>query len=405
MVSVCVVGGGTSGSAAAAEASARGAEVTVVEKAERPDPPWKSWPDLIRAIPLRFEAPPPKWSLPLPDRTVEDEARSVAEGEVVTSEGTLRPDRVVLATGCSFEPPKFLGRRKPGVAVLESFREYERLGRESSSTGEITVTGEGGRGLEVAERLSGPGKHVNLFVSHWKGGPPSSMVLDVISSAASERGVSVTSGTVAKALGATRLEAVLANDRVFACDTMVYVPRKLPRTIRVPAEAGPLGGHLVDQNLRTSIPSVFAAGGCAELEGQRPPRTFEDEPALSGRMAGSNCTGDEQQMGRVKTTESFVFGLLWCRIETLSLRPPSVAPLSTVARRWDESSACEINFESSTKRVVRVESVERSGPIGLPRLPVPSEMSLQSLAYGLGSSDISLISETARSGVARWQEC
>ena len=55
MVRVCVVGGGTSGSAAAAEAAARGAGVTVVEKAERPDPPWKSRLDLIRAVPAGFE--------------------------------------------------------------------------------------------------------------------------------------------------------------------------------------------------------------------------------------------------------------------------------------------------------------------------------------------------------------
>ena len=103
----------------------------------------------------------------------------------------------------------------------------------------------------------------------------------------------------------------------------------------------------------------------------------------------------------MRSTESFVFGLLWSRVEALPVRAPSTPSLSTVARRWDESSACEIAFETSTKRVVRVESVERPGPMGLPRLPIPSEMSLQSLAYGLGSSDITLVSETARLG---WQD-
>ena len=142
--------------------------------------------------------------------------------------------------------------------ALESFQEYERLGRESLSIGEVIVTGEGGRGLEVAERLGGPGRHVNLFVSHWQADPQSSMVFGVISGAASERGVSVASGSVAKALGAARLEAVLSNDRVFVCDTLVYVPRRLPRAIRALAQTGPLGGHLVDRNFRTSIPSIFA---------------------------------------------------------------------------------------------------------------------------------------------------
>lgn len=365
----------------------------MVDRSESPDPPSASWPDLIRCVSGRSGER--AWSLALPDGMIEAEASSVAGGVVATSAGVIRADLVVLATGSSFEPPTFPGHRKPGVVVLRSFREYEWLGRESASMEEVSVTGEGGRGLEVAERLSGPGRRVNLFVSCWQSDPPSSLVFDVISVAASKMGVSVNLGRVTRAYGAGRLEAVLANGSVFPCDTLAHVPRKVPRAIRSASRAGPLGGHLVDLNFRTSIPTILAAGGCAEVAGGRPGRTFEGEPALSGRMAGASCTALAPPAVRARLKESFAFGLRWSRFETVP-SPWGNARTAKVARRWDESSACEITFETASKRVVRIDSVERSPPVGLHPFPVPYDLSLGALAYSLGSSDISLISETAR---------
>ena len=112
MVSVCVVGGGTAGSEAASEASLRGAEVTVVERLERPSPGWKTWPNLIRVLSQDSEAEFSTWPAGAPqDRKVVAEVLSARSGSVKTSAGTLRPDFVVLATGSSFEPPTFQGHR------------------------------------------------------------------------------------------------------------------------------------------------------------------------------------------------------------------------------------------------------------------------------------------------------
>ncbi|MDG6909896.1 MAG: NAD-binding protein, partial [Nitrososphaerota archaeon] len=81
---VCVVGGGTSGMEAAREAEARGADVTVVEKSDLPDPPWRSWPAALG--PGATARSPPSggeggWTL------LRKEAKSVREDRVTTADG------------------------------------------------------------------------------------------------------------------------------------------------------------------------------------------------------------------------------------------------------------------------------------------------------------------------------
>lgn len=67
-----------------------------------------------------------------------------------------------------------------------------------------------------------------------------------------------------------------------------------------------------------------------------------------------------------------------------------------------EESACTIAFERSTGRVLGVEAVETADAVPADVSSVASgSASLRTLAYG-GSSDISLVSETARLGLRTW---
>ena len=101
MVRVCVVGGGTAGSEAALEASALGAEVTLVEKSERPAPPWGTWPDLIRAFGSGTGKPCFSWARggKSPAKTLTSQAKSAGKGAVATARGEVACDLTVLATG------------------------------------------------------------------------------------------------------------------------------------------------------------------------------------------------------------------------------------------------------------------------------------------------------------------
>ena len=311
MVEVCVVGGGTSGCEAAAEASARGAEVTVVEREEGADVPWKSWPDLIQG---RKHGVKRDGRRPLGSRSPKvllAEAVRSGPGYVETKAGRVNSDFVVLATGSSFEPPGFQGFRRPGVLTLDSRPSYEELGRTSDSTSRVVVAGEGVRSLEVADRLSAKGLRVKVFVSSWQSRPPSPLVAEVLYDKARRSGVTVVPGSVTRALGEARLEAVLADGTVTPCDTLVFVPRRFPRIVPSQALVGSTGGVLVDQNLRTGDPRTYAAGGCAELAGSSLPCTFVQEPSLSGRVAASNCLGDGIRLVPARSSEAVLFGLRW----------------------------------------------------------------------------------------------
>lgn len=320
---------------------------------------------------------------------------------MATARGELRCDFTILATGSSFGHPGFLGCRKAGVVVLDSQGAYQELGRTVGSSVRAIVAGEGFRSLEVAERIQGDGKNVQVILSSWQHDPPSPLSLEVISGAASEAGVSVAAGPLERVLGATRLEGVVLNGCVIPCDSAVLVPRRVPRVLQTAARLGPRGGVLVDRSLRTSEQASFAAGGCAELGGEPAPHVLDGDAPVSGRIAGANCLGGEVSMGLARPRELIFFGLRWTRAGVAGFRSrfrPSQARV--IGRRWGDRSACEIVFERSSGRVLGVELVEPA--CKAPSAAASPGTSLKSLAYGLCSSDISMISETARLGLA-WQ--
>lgn len=382
---------------AAAEASSLGSEVTVVEKDETPDQPWGSMPDLIRPL-HEVQRPLPEPTSRASVRVLTAEASSCAAGIVTTSGGDVPCDSLVLATGSIFEAAAFRGSRKPGVYCLNSQRSYQELGREYGSLNRIVVAGEGRRSLEVAERLAGGGRSVFVVVSHWQGGPPPHHVFGAISDAAKETNVSITQGTLAAAVGIGGVEAVVIEGEVYPCDSLVFVPRRLPRVPAAEAPLGRTGAILVRWNLAAAVPRTFAAGGCAEVEGVEPPSTLAGEPSSSGRIAGANSLGEGLSLGPTWSTELLLFGLRWVRMRA-RLNGARRGGGRTLSRKGEEA-ACQIVFDPQSGRVTGMEFVNPISARVICEVPSTLDLNLRALAYGgCGSSDISLISETARLGL------
>jgi hypothetical protein len=288
------------------------------------------------------------------------------------------------------------------VFVLDSPRIYTELGRQCGAKDRAVVAGEGWRALQVADRLSGHDGDVRVFISQWQREGPSPLAFDVIEAAARGWGVSIRRGRLEKAVGAGPVEAAVAGGEVVPCDALAYVPRRIPRVIPGLATLGRGGGLLVDREMKTTAPSTYAAGGCAELDAcTNPPITLEGEGALSGRIAGANCMGGRHSIRLGRYYEALMFGLRWSCVRTWSSATfCSGLRVEVASRRWGESAACVILFEKSTKRVLGIESVEAAASRTSGVLTIESGVSLQSLAYGgLGSSDISLVSDTARLGL------
>ncbi len=400
------MGGGTAGIEAAREAAGGGADVTVLDKSLHQGPAWKSWPDLIREPSISEGAAQPS-RLPSEATVLPLEADFLGSGSVLSSGGPLKHfDAVIAATGCSYAPISVPGHRKAGVHELRSAMAYAELGRSRGSILHPIVFGEGARALQVAEQLSGDDRSVQVVASHWQHGEPSAAVREVLEHAAGRRRVSVANGKVTRAVGEGSLEAVVVGGRVACCDSLALLPDRIPRVVPAAARLGRAGGFAVDRGLRTSSPSIYAAGGCAEIcAGDSGSVTLEGEPGMSGRIAGANSVGHSLTMGSVVRIEVAAFSLLWTTVEArFGLAGTSLFPLDTVTQRWADDSACTITFERLKGRVVRVESVERGshGRTQSPPLALTGE-TLRSLAYS-GSSDISLVSDTARLGLRHWSD-
>ena len=167
---------------------------------------------------------------------------------------------------------------------------------------------------------------------------------------------------------------------------------------------GTKGGIVVDRNLMTSSPSVFAAGGCAELSnGPLSSETLEETATQSGRIAGANSLGSRYAVHPAVTTVVAIFGLRWTRM-SLGATASDIGgrPASIVSQRVGSTSACTINFERVSGRVIGIETIEEmtNASVEMPPISQGAE-SLRTLAY-CSSSDISLVSDTARLGMNTW---
>ena len=402
MSRVCVVGGGTAGLEAAREAGRCGATVTLIETSDVSDPPWRVWPELISSPRLPRSASS-HLGREFNGSVIRTGARSAGPGFVTTNDGAkMRFDGVVVATGCGFEPPAIQGLRKKGMHILDRAGEYAELGMSAASSTRVIVYGEGTRGLQVADRLR-RGREVRLIISHWEQGEPSWNIRAAIFRAAGERGLSIGYGAVSRALGAGPLEAAVVDGKVVPCDLLALLPRRLPRAIPMPAQTGRRGGLSVDRYLMTSTAGTFAAGGCAEPPSQYGvDSTLENETGMSGRVAGANAAGRHLAFEGTSPREFRVFGLRWAVAGAGASSLQSSPAVGMVSETLEEA-ACTIAYERSTGRVLGVETVGSADSEPSDLSPVASgSASLRTLAYG-GSSDISLVSETARLGLRTWQ--
>lgn len=405
MNSVCVIGGGTAGIAAAKEASLRGAQVTVLERAPGWELPSRRWPDLVsgRSPPRCLSEVP--CSLDSIDLRFGVEARSAVPGSVITASGeTILADSIVVATGGFPDVPPFEGRRKPGVVILDRPEAYSELGERAGSISSAVVVGEGRRGLLVAERLGRPGRAVLQVITCWQDPAPSQPVFDVLRDAAARNGVGLSRGRFDRVLGAGRVEGAVVNGRVIPCDALVVVPPRRPRFSSVGARRGNGGGILVDLSLRSSARGILAAGMAAYLESADPPRTLHESPEASGTVAGANSAGGALAVGVVGCIGVGVFGLKWLQAGAAPWSRPStgIGP-TALGRRAGRDSACTLAYDGHS-RVLGIETVEQAASLsnGL-SAAISGHATLAGLAYGGPEPiDISVISDTARQGFRQW---
>jgi NADPH-dependent 2,4-dienoyl-CoA reductase/sulfur reductase-like enzyme/rhodanese-related sulfurtransferase len=203
---------------------------------------------------------------------VDAEARTVALRELETGrEYDLSYDHLVLSPGANpFLPPI------PGIEharTLRNIEDVDVIAEDASSATHAIIVGAGFIGLELAENL----RHRGIQVTVLELGPQVLAPLDpemavLVANELTINAVDVRLGTTLSEIRPSespdhRFDTTLSDGTQLSADLVVMSIGVRPSTALAEmagAELGPVGGIVVDDELRTSVPGVFAVGDATE---------------------------------------------------------------------------------------------------------------------------------------------
>lgn len=223
--------------------------------------------------------------------------------------------RLLLATGGS---PRPLPGAPDGVIHFRTVIDYRRLRNLARGGGRFVVVGGGFIGSEIAAALTGAGCEVTVVFPE-RGLSARIFPADLsrfVTDYFRDRGVTVREGeTVAGVRPRGEGWTVeLGSGETMAADGVVVGIGILPN-VELARAAGleVSDGIVVDQQLRTSVPDVFAAGDVASFPhaalGRRTRVEHEDAANTMGRQAGRNMAGAGEAYDHVPLFYSDLFDL------------------------------------------------------------------------------------------------
>lgn len=194
-----------------------------------------------------------------------DRARKVVIGQ----QGEVPYDKLVIATGSAPFMIPVAGRDLPGVIAYRDLDDTNTMIAAARPGAEAVVIGGGLLGLEAAAGLQMRGMKVTVvhLMGHLMERQLDASAGYLLQRALEARGITVHCKGATKAImGKDRVEAVLLEDgTVYGADLVVMAVGIRPET-RLAVDAGieVERGITVDDQMRTSDPSIFALGECVE---------------------------------------------------------------------------------------------------------------------------------------------
>ena len=200
-------------------------------------------------------------------------AVDVVNKSVTDSEQNSYPyDHLVFATGARPFVPQIEGVDQSGVFTFRSLKDTEQLLARTSRARHVCVMGGGLLGLEAAKAMLRNNTEVTVIQ---QGERLLNRQLDdkaaaILKGKIEALGITVITQTgVREIRGNGRVESVFTRDKqLIECDTVVLCTGispniELARNARINVR----NGILVDEQLSTSVPDVYAVGECCEFEG------------------------------------------------------------------------------------------------------------------------------------------
>lgn len=253
---------------------------------------------------------------------IDVKAKHVHVKNLTTGETLLQPySKLVYATGARPIVPDLPGISLPGVHTLRTMEDGLALKRavDNPELKRIVIVGGGYIGLEVAENLRLLGKEVRILEQAERvliNFDPDFSAL--VHKELLREGVLVhTEEPIVAFLGEERLSAVRTDKGEYQCDLAVLSGGVRPNCELASAagiKTGVKGAVVVDRQMRTNIPDVYAAGDCAETYH----RLLEKNVYIplgtaanrQGRLAGQVACGQPEDFpGVLGTATAKIFDL------------------------------------------------------------------------------------------------
>ncbi|HEX7666954.1 MAG TPA: FAD-dependent oxidoreductase [Polyangiaceae bacterium] len=204
----------------------------------------------------------------------------VATKTVALQTGHRLPyDALVIASGARARPPPFEGGFLPGVMTMRTLQDVRTVMDliRARNLKNAVVVGGGPLALEWAHGLSHRGVRVGVVVRERRFLPASmdAIASDLLAARMKRGGVDVRMGDeIAQAVPGQDgrvAGVVLKSGQRMACELLAVAVGVICNTefLRgTPVQLAPNGGVLVGDDLRSSVPDVYAAGDCAAVGGK-----------------------------------------------------------------------------------------------------------------------------------------
>ncbi|MFM1727918.1 FAD-dependent oxidoreductase [Prescottella soli] len=201
---------------------------------------------------------------------IDPDARTVTVHDLASGDAYVESyDELVLSTGASPIVPPLPGVER--ALILRDVEDVDRLvgqieSAQMSSTAGAVIVGAGFIGVELAENLRHRGLDVTVVeLADQLLAPLDPEMAAPVADRMRENGVRLELGTQLTSIGADTAE--LADGRTVPADVVVMAIGVRPETAlakMVGADLGERGGVVVDDQMRTSVPHIFAVGDAVE---------------------------------------------------------------------------------------------------------------------------------------------
>lgn len=228
-------------------------------------------------------------------------ARNLDTGETET----YAYDRLVIATGASAIRPDIEGSGLPGVFTMRAPADAVTIRDFVKNRGveRAVMVGGGFIGLEAAENLREQGVAVTVIdgANQLLAGVLDPEMADYVRRHLEGKGIAVRTGMpVRKLLGETAVLGVEAGDETLPAQLVLLAVGIRPNTAFLEGSGLLMdkGRVVVDHQLRTNLPHVYAAGDCAlvhnRMTGERQWSPMGSSANLEGRTLAQLLTGSDK---------------------------------------------------------------------------------------------------------------